>query len=635
MEYNHKFNIGSVMMDKMIDDYFTLRKTRGVCQKCPFFGQSWSCPNHPMDEKVFLREFKYLYLVGREFTIPKSDRQKTIGIQTCADYCNAVYKQMKLDTWKDMMAFEEAMPDVMTLSPGHCEVCEISGEGCSRSEKQVCRHPDMMRFSFEGLGLDVDAMCKFELGIMLQWPKEGRLPEKMSTVIGICSNERIPTPLLKKYFPEQKRSFVKAGDDRSLEQDTPKAKRVESWLDSQAQAIMEQETDPNYQKKQHWIGFKDESLDSGDYVKNRTWADATFPEPAPDSPWAQQPEDEMQPEVEQPAPGYKRQREVSQPNFDPVEGPLVGPSDEEDNSQYSWLGFKRDADTADELMYSRPIPKFSITPEEKAAQDAAIEFEMKILKGEAVRPEPEMTMTEAAAAELSQPQPEPEPEVPAWRNYTPKPIDYTGMSKKEIMAAEFERALYQKMSRMSDAEAEAFLYEQLGMEPPQRQQQVAHVHGKRRLDPDASPEAVKAAKEQALKDAVQTAREATATRAESAQSRYQDRQPAVEQPKPAPQPVYEPEPEPEPVTLINAGDVDNVLKAALAIANHVTAPPEPEPEPVYEAPAPEPVAASVTTETSGSDAEGEDDSAKYQWLGFKSKVEDDDGFKKGGWKKAY
>lgn len=615
MEYNHKFNIGSVMMEKMIDDYFTLRKSRSYCHKCPNYGQHWSCPEFAFDEKLFLKEFKYLYLIGREFTIPKSDRQKTIGIQTCADYCTAVHNQMKLDSWRDLMAFEEDMPDVMTLMPGSCDICDRSGEGCTRPEKQVCRHPELMRFSLEGLGFDVDAMCKFELGIMLQWPREGRLPEKMSTVMAICSNDRIPTAVLKRYFPEMKRSFLKAGDDRSRDEDRPKAKRVESWLESQAQAIMEQETDPNYQKKQHWIGFKDDSLDSGDYVKNRTWADSTFPEPPADSPWAEQSE-EPQTEMleEEPAPSYSQKREVSHPVFEPESGPLVGPSDEEDNSQYQWLGFKRDADDADELMYRRPIPKFSITPEEKAAQDAAIEREMAILKGEALPDEPEMTMTEAAEAELKK------DETPSWRKYEPKAIDYTGMSKKEIMAAEFERALYQKMSRMSDEEAEAFLYEQLGMPVPQ-QQAVPRIHGKRRLDPDASPEAQRAAADAQRAAAFKAAQEAAELAARS-----------MPEPEPEPEPI--PDPEPEPVTLLDPGDVDNVLLAALAIANHVTAPLEPEPQPEISEPEPEPQPAVVSSDASSEGEEGEDDS-KYKWLGFKSKVEDDDGFKKGGWKKAY
>ena len=64
------------------------------------------------------------------------------------------------------------------------------------------------------------------------------------------------------------------------------------------------------------------------------------------------------------------QREVSHPVFDPTDGPLVAP-DEEDDSQFKWLGFKRSADEADEMMYARPIPKFSLSEEEKAAQEAA------------------------------------------------------------------------------------------------------------------------------------------------------------------------------------------------------------------------------------------------------------------------
>ena len=98
-------------------------------------------------------------------------------------------------------------------------------------------------------------------------------------------------------------------------------------------------------------------------MKDRPWAEGD--DEYPDPPAEAAPEMEAV-SAEPPNP----QREVSHPVFDPTDGPLVAP-DEEDDSQFKWLGFKRSADEADEMMYARPIPKFSLSEEEKAAQEAA------------------------------------------------------------------------------------------------------------------------------------------------------------------------------------------------------------------------------------------------------------------------
>ncbi len=107
MEYTHKFSSGAVSMEKMLDEYHTLRKTRGYCKRCPNYGQYWSCPEYGFSETIFLNEFKYMILIGREYTIPKSDRQKIIGIKACGDYCTEVNNVMKVESWKSLLELEE------------------------------------------------------------------------------------------------------------------------------------------------------------------------------------------------------------------------------------------------------------------------------------------------------------------------------------------------------------------------------------------------------------------------------------------------------------------------------------------------------------------------------------------------
>ena len=109
-------------------------------------------------------------------------------------------------------------------------------------------------------------------------------------------------------------------------------------------------------------------------------------------------------------------------------------------------------------------------------------------------------------------------------------------------------------------------------------------------------------------------------------------QPALEpQPEPAPEPPA-PEPVEEEIELLDASSVANVLSAAIEIAKDVVGDDFiPEEPPVFNEP--EPVSQTAAAEPTP--AEEEDDS-KYKWLGFKAtNLDEDDGLKKGGWKKNY
>ncbi len=588
MEYTHKFSSGAVPMEKMLDEYHTLRKTRGYCKRCPNYGQYWSCPEYGFSETIFLNEFKYMILIGREYTIPKSDRQKIIGIKACGDYCTEVNNVMKVESWKSLLELEEKIPGTLTLMPGNCHICDLSGEGCARPKGQKCRHPELMRFSLESLGFDVDAICKFEIGLLLQWPREGHLPEKLSTVMAVLTNNKIPLDVIKRHFPDAKRSYLKAGETILGGEDKPKAKRLESWLDNQANELMQQEIESEDAKKQSWIGFKSEALDSGDYVKDRPWAEGD--DEYPDPPAEAAPEMEAV-SAEPPNP----QREVSHPVFDPTDGPLVAP-DEEDDSQFKWLGFKRSADEADEMMYARPIPKFSLSEEEKAAQEAAEQ-------GADVHTPEESVGASSTTEQAQVEQALKDFQSEGVQTKAPGGAASGAMDKKAQIRDEFERALRAQMADMSEAEAEAFLAAKLGISiEPEEAVPAAPASPQPAYDlPDASPV------------------------------------PAAQAPV-VPRP--EPELEPEPIEFLDASSVKDVLGAALSIAQAVVADEPPAPEVVApaepEAPVPAPAAHPEPSPQPEDITPEEEDDSKYKWLGFKADLqEESESPEKGGWKKAY
>ena len=566
MEYTHKFSIGPVSMDKMLEEYHQLRKTRRYCHSCPNYKRYWSCPEYIFDEVIFLKEFKYMYLIAREYEVPREDRQKIFGIQRVAEYSKQICQAMKMESWKDLLDLEKEFPGTMGLIPGNCEICDISGEGCARPKGEKCRHPEMMRFSLESLGFDVDSICKYEIGVLLMWPREGHLPEKLCAVMALMTNDKIPMDRLKAHFPDKKKNWLRFSETapEARNELRPEVKRQESWLDNMRKQNQEREEDPSYQPNKSWIGFKSASLDSGDYVKNQAWHqdDEETPESAMVEEMLAKPEmaeeAAIEPAVPEEAPTPQTEPavevEVQSVESDPVQAPEA-PAEEEDAIKYKWLGFKRSVEEAEEKMYSRPIRKFSVSEEEAKAQEAA-------LAGEEISENvPETLEEDAPASEALTATDEPIA-VEATAEPTSEPVPDGTPAEPEISEA---------VAEMPMTTSETV--------PPE--------------------------------------------------------------PIPAPQPTLQAEPtpqppaEPDPVELPDRFSVADVLGAAIEIAKDVVGDEFVQDKKVFTQPIqPEKPASSVES-TSESAAEEEDDS-KYKWLGFKAELkDDDDGFKKGGWKKNY
>ncbi|WP_195268227.1 DUF2284 domain-containing protein [Eubacterium sp. 1001713B170207_170306_E7] len=511
MDYIHKFSIGPVEMDKMLEEYHQLRKTRRYCAACPNYNKYWSCPDYAFDEALFLKEFKYMYLIAREYEIPREDRQKIFGIQPVAEYCKQVMQAMKVESWKDLLDLEAEFPGTLSLMPGNCHVCDISGEGCAKPKGQKCRHPELMRFSLESLGFDVDAICKYEIGVLLLWPKEGHLPEKLCAVMALMSNEKISMDAIKAHFPDAKKSWLRFSDTapEARNEVRPSVKRQESWIDNMKKQNLEKAEDPAYKPQKSWIGFKSEALDSGEYVKERPWREEA-PEEAPAAPEETAAlAEEMIESSAEPVPDAEPEAAAAEP----LAQPDTTSSEDEEDAKYKWLGFKRSVEEAEEELKKRPIPKFNV-PEEEEKEE---------------KPE------ENAAAE---------PEAAA--------------------------------------------------EPPVAEPAPQAAEAPAAAVPEAEPV-----------------------------------QPAA---KPQPEPAQAPEPVEEEIELLDASSVANVLSAAIEIAKDVVGDDFiPDEAPVFNDPAPAPQA----SDADSAPAEEEDDS-KYKWLGFKAtNLDEDDGLKKGGWKKNY
>ncbi|MBU4439317.1 MAG: DUF2284 domain-containing protein [Acetobacterium sp.] len=366
MELKNKLSLGAKRVEYLMEEYFNREKTLGYCKACPNFSKYWSCPPYAFDEAIFLKQFKYIHIIGRQMEVPREDLRNVRDPEAVKNYCTEKLQAIKVMTWKTLLEIEDEVEGVIGLIPGNCPICETQGMACARKTNEPCRNPSLMRFSLESLGFNVADLLKYEVGMTIQWGDTYRLPEVLTSVSAILCNEEIPKDILKKYFPDKKKSWEKK-DQRNPETEfhTSETIKPEETIHGgsaavQAKAKIIDDEIPPYRPQKSWVGYKAEKNPEDDAMKKGYTVtiqgeEEVIPEKTAEEVEAEKIYDEdAAPEVKQEEVPVEvvTLKEAPEPEDEPVE--IV---EEEDNSNYQWLGFKASLD--DDEIVKRPIPKMT------------------------------------------------------------------------------------------------------------------------------------------------------------------------------------------------------------------------------------------------------------------------------------
>jgi predicted metal-binding protein len=387
MELKNKLSLGAKRVEYLMEEYFNREKTLGYCKACPNFSQYWSCPPYAFDEAIFLKQFKYMHIIGRQFEVSREDLRNVRDPQAVKDYCTDKLQAIKVMTWKTLLDIENEVGGVIGLIPGNCPICETQNMACARKTGEPCRYPSMMRFSLESLGFNVTELLKYEVGMTIQWGDTYRLPEVLTSVSAILCNEEIPKDILKKYFPDKKKSWVR--DNRRTpdnEFHTSELIKPEETIHGnrealQARRVIIDDEIPPYKPQKSWVGYKAERDPEDEKPKlgYTVTIQGEEPEAVEKTPEALEAEKIYD---EDATPEIKKEvlvevvtvGEALAPDEEEIEA-VEESVTEEDDSKYQWLGFKASLD--DDEIVKRPIPKMSelIPDEEEATETEADQVE--------------------------------------------------------------------------------------------------------------------------------------------------------------------------------------------------------------------------------------------------------------------
>lgn len=159
----------NTFLKKYLDfEYFT-----NLCKTgCPNYKTSWACPPNSPKFDDFAKGYKYSIIF--------------IGYSTLKDDndLSQVHTNLKNILTPMLVKVEDKLDGVLTSFGGSCSRCKT----CAYINNEPCYFPNLMRYSMEAMGINLDLMSKEMFNHSISWDSNSK--DKYCTVIGsvLCNS---------------------------------------------------------------------------------------------------------------------------------------------------------------------------------------------------------------------------------------------------------------------------------------------------------------------------------------------------------------------------------------------------------------------------------------------------------------
>ncbi|GAB6959433.1 DUF2284 domain-containing protein [Prevotella aurantiaca JCM 15754] len=167
--------------------YRDVEKFLGLCKQCPKFGLSWTCPPCEFDVKEFVDKFKYAHILGSKMTFDEATLAETNTPEALDVVCRKAMRYGLVKASAYLRGYERKSPGSICFLGSQCLLC--GDKPCSRIDGEPCRHPKEVRVSLEAVGFDLSKTTQELLDIELKWGKHGRLPQYITLVTALFTND--------------------------------------------------------------------------------------------------------------------------------------------------------------------------------------------------------------------------------------------------------------------------------------------------------------------------------------------------------------------------------------------------------------------------------------------------------------
>ncbi len=150
-----------------IENYRDKPRFHALCEKCPNFSRTWTCPGEDTNFDYILEPYEFITIFASQFT-------------TEVDF-----KLLRQELDAKMIELEHKYEGSLVFYAGSCVLCE----SCVKPEP--CAKPELMRHSLEALGFDLGRTSSELLGIEIKWGEFGAKPEYYTLISALCTRVKL------------------------------------------------------------------------------------------------------------------------------------------------------------------------------------------------------------------------------------------------------------------------------------------------------------------------------------------------------------------------------------------------------------------------------------------------------------
>ena len=147
---------------------------------CINYNKKWSCPPHSPDYQEVSTGWNYLFILYARMELSQFSYVKNDYLKVRA--ANSILKS-RVEKFLRKMAEKHGN----YISTGSCRLCKP----CMCKKGLPCARPELMKYSFEALGIDVGKLVHEQFRKPLLWYKPHCLPDYTAVVCGLLTNDEI------------------------------------------------------------------------------------------------------------------------------------------------------------------------------------------------------------------------------------------------------------------------------------------------------------------------------------------------------------------------------------------------------------------------------------------------------------
>lgn len=179
--------VTEIAVEEYAEGYREIDRFLSLCKQCPRFGKQWTCPPCEFDVKAYVGQFKYAHILGSKMTFTADTLRTTTTQEGVKQVCDDAMKYALTKASAYLREYERLSPGSLCFLGSRCLLC--GSQPCARQDAKPCRHPHDVRVSLEAVGFNLGKTTSQLLGIDLKWGGKDRLPEYITLVTALLTND--------------------------------------------------------------------------------------------------------------------------------------------------------------------------------------------------------------------------------------------------------------------------------------------------------------------------------------------------------------------------------------------------------------------------------------------------------------